>query len=404
MKYLWTDERTRTHLSTWASGKPLVLAAFFFYESGESLQKSPLGLIRSLIHQILSQKRELIPVIFKSEFDDVRRTVLRLNWPNLKRLFETLLTQISDLCKLCVFVDGLDEYRDMNDMGDYTDADFDLSYDGEDDDDAAWGRSYWITNGHEQIARLFRLVANTKNVKLCLSSRELTPFQRAFGEFPRLRLHDLTAIDIAIFTNTHLLHDIQSTLTLDETKGMKKLAQEVVLKAQGVFLWVRLVVDILVMGFNNGDTIPELAVKLNSIPPRLGGKNGLYIAMLKNITPEYRLQASRYIHILPHAWNDLDLVDLEFAADGPFTKDFSSNPNSENRSDELIAVNAPFGLIPDEQLKSRREKMRLRVTSRCGGLLEAPKKHVLFMHQTVKEFFLRQKMDTSTPTRTSNLV
>jgi hypothetical protein len=30
--------------------------------------------------------------------------------------------------------------------------------------------------------------------------------------------------------------------------------------------------------------------------------------------------------------------------------------------------------------------------SRCGGLLEAPKKHVRFMHQTVKEFFLREEL------------
>lgn len=56
MKYIWTDERTRAHLSTWAGDKPLLLAAFFFYERGESFQKSREGLIRSLLHQILSQK------------------------------------------------------------------------------------------------------------------------------------------------------------------------------------------------------------------------------------------------------------------------------------------------------------------------------------------------------------
>lgn len=63
MKYMWTDQRTRTYLSTWAGGKPLLLAAFFFYERGESSQKSREGLIRSLLHQILSQKQELIPIV-----------------------------------------------------------------------------------------------------------------------------------------------------------------------------------------------------------------------------------------------------------------------------------------------------------------------------------------------------
>lgn len=395
MKYIWRDERTRTHLSTWAGDKELVRAAFFFYERGTSLQKSRMGLIQSLLYQILSQQRRLIPIVFKDEFELLEAGILTrrfMLWDNLKNAFEILLTHTSNLFKFCIFADGLDEYRIMDRMGDYTDKDFDLFYDGENDDEEVWGRSHWIGNGHREVAELFKVAAKTTNVKICLSSRELTPFQRAFEGFPRLRLHDLTTMDITIFTNTHILRDIESTPTADETKDMNSLAKEIVLKAQGVFLWVRLVVDILVMGFNNGDTIPELQVKLDSLPPRLGGKKGLYVAILKNINPEYRLQASRYIRLLLNAWNDLDLVDLEFAADGPFEKNCLSNVNSENISDKLIAVKAPFKLVPDGQLEPRRKKMRLRLMSRCGGLLEAPNKHVRFMHQTVKEFFLRDEL------------
>lgn len=391
MKYMWTNKRTRTCLSTWAGGRPLLLAAFFFYERGESLQKSREGLIRSLLHQILLQKRELIPIVFKHEFeskDSKGRGIL--SWSSLKSAFEALLTHTSDSFKLCIFADGLDEYRIMDRMQDYTDDDFDLFYDGENDEESVWGRSHWIANGHKEIAELFKVAANTTNVKICLSSRELTPFQRAFEGFPRLRLHDLTSMDITTFTKSHLLDDIKSTPTVDETDGMNMLAEETVLKAQGVFLWVRLVVEILVAGFNNGDTIPELRTKLESLPPRLGGKRGLYVEMVKNINPEYRIQASRYIRILLHAWNDLDLVDLEFAKEGPFEKncinDLETAPNT------LIAVKAPINLITDKQLDPRRKRMRLRLMSRCGGLLEAPQKHVLFMHQTVKEFFLREEL------------
>ncbi|KFY81438.1 hypothetical protein V500_11415 [Pseudogymnoascus sp. VKM F-4518 (FW-2643)] len=390
MKYIWTDERTRTHLSTWARGKPLVLAAFFFIERGESLQKSREGLIRSLLHQILSQQRGLIRMVFEHEFG-VTGPIRSLSWSILKNAFGILLSHTSDLFKLCIFADGLDEYRIMDRMEDYTDGDFDLFYDGENEDEAVWGRSHWISSGHEEIAKLFKMAAKTTNVKICLSSRELTTFQQAFEGFPRLRIHGLTGTDITIFTKARLLGDVQSTPTVDETNGMDKLVEEIVLKAQGVFLWVRLVVDIMVVGFNNGDTIPELQSKLDSLPPRLGGKKGLYVAMLRNIAPEYRRQASRYIRILLHAWNALDLVDLEFAADGPFETNCISDVNPENISDKLIAVKAPFNLIPDEQLEPRRVKMRMRLMSRCGGLLEAPEKHVAFMHQTVKEFFLRKE-------------
>lgn len=168
--------------------------------------------------------------------------------------------------------------------------------------------------------------------------------------------------------------------------------EDIAFKAEGVFLWVRLVVDMLVVGFNNGDTIPQLRRKLDSLPPHLGGKKGLYVTMLKNIDPEYRLQASRYIRILLHAWNDLDLVDLKFAAEGPFENNCIRGVTSESLPDTLTAVKAPLSLVPDEQLEPRRAKMRLRLISHCGGLLEAPKKHVLFMHQSVKEFFLREEL------------
>lgn len=68
----------------------------------------------------------------------------------------------------------------MDRIGDYTDDDFDIFYDGENDNDAVWGRSHWISNGHEEIAKLFKLAAKATNIKICLSSRELAPFQRAF--------------------------------------------------------------------------------------------------------------------------------------------------------------------------------------------------------------------------------
>lgn len=90
----------------------------------------------------------------------------------------------------------------------YTDGDLDLFYDGENEDEAVWGRSLWISRGHEEIAKLFKMAANTTNVKICLSSRDLTPFQQALEDFPRLRLHDLTAMDITKFTKSRLLSEV----------------------------------------------------------------------------------------------------------------------------------------------------------------------------------------------------
>ncbi|KFZ04693.1 hypothetical protein V501_09060 [Pseudogymnoascus sp. VKM F-4519 (FW-2642)] len=325
MKYIWTDERTRTHLLTWAGGKPLLLASFCFYERGGSFQKSREGLIRSLLHQIFSQKRELIPIAFKDKFEIKEIKPPRfLSWPKLKNAFEILLTHTSDSFKLCIFADGLDEYRIMDRMEDYTDDDFELFYDGKNDDES--------------------VAADTTNVKICLSSRELTPFQGAFEGFPNLRLHNLTATDITIFTKANFHSGIKSIPTVDETDGMDRLAEEIVLKAQGVFLWSIDFKRLDIFGFY-------------SLPGMI-----------------------------------LILWTLSLLRRDPSKKKSSSDVNLESHPDALIAVKAPFNLIPDEQLEPRRKKMRLRLMSRCGGLLEAPKKHVRFMHQTVKEFFLREEL------------
>jgi hypothetical protein len=67
MKYLYNNERTKKKLKKWARGSDPILAAFFFFERGDVLQKSREGLLRSLLYQVLSQKRDLISLVFDSK-------------------------------------------------------------------------------------------------------------------------------------------------------------------------------------------------------------------------------------------------------------------------------------------------------------------------------------------------
>lgn len=64
MKYIQEDFRTKQALSVWAGQQELVTASFFFWNLGSALQKSQEGLLRSLLHDILDQRRHLIPFIF----------------------------------------------------------------------------------------------------------------------------------------------------------------------------------------------------------------------------------------------------------------------------------------------------------------------------------------------------
>jgi hypothetical protein len=70
MRYLYDHERTRELLTTWSGSKPLDIAAYFFWNSGTSEQKSQIGLLRSLLHEILSVHRDLIPDAFPNERKD----------------------------------------------------------------------------------------------------------------------------------------------------------------------------------------------------------------------------------------------------------------------------------------------------------------------------------------------
>jgi hypothetical protein len=64
MKFIYQDSRTREALECWANGQSLIIASVFFWSPGSPLQKSQIGLLRSLIYESLYNKRHLWPVVF----------------------------------------------------------------------------------------------------------------------------------------------------------------------------------------------------------------------------------------------------------------------------------------------------------------------------------------------------
>lgn len=67
MKDISYDRELKGHLSTWAPGQEVIIAAYFFYSQGaDGLQKSREGLLRSLLHQILSKRQDLLFQVFPS--------------------------------------------------------------------------------------------------------------------------------------------------------------------------------------------------------------------------------------------------------------------------------------------------------------------------------------------------
>ncbi|PVH79590.1 hypothetical protein DL98DRAFT_420136, partial [Cadophora sp. DSE1049] len=252
MRYIYEDERTRDYLKSWAKSSgnspreaPLSVATFFFWLSGTPMQKSEIGLLRALLHQVLSSCPQLgsvaFPDIWSKNYSNAIDGVSS-DWINalpLKRLrsaLQRVAQQTKMPVKIFFLVDGLDEF-----VGD-----------------------------HEELATLFKLISQSSMIKICVSSRPWIIFEQIYGLRPSLRLQDLTEGDISYYVNSKF----DSSVPFQRLRSIQPeiadlLRDEVIEKAEGVFLWVQIVVDSLLTGIRNEDDMAILRQRLTAMPPKL---------------------------------------------------------------------------------------------------------------------------------------
>lgn len=372
MKYLARHERTAEALKKWCPSPLLIVAVFYFYDRGNNIQKSREGMIRSLLCQILTTRRDLIQRAFPERFEALHRADNWLAWTQLEKAFITVLKSLGS-SKLCLFVDGLDEYRIVDRQEQYTEDDFDMLFDAP-GDDAQWGTSRWISDGHREVADLFHRISDYENIKICLSSRELSAFEQRFSVFPRIRVHIYTTGPISAYCDARLKKEAS------DIEDRTRLVSEITDKAQGVFLWVRLVVDMLVQGHADGNDLSKI---LDSVPKRLGGRQGLYARMLETIKPDYVDEAAHLFKLVLRAVNPLEPITLLLTEQGHMN------------GDVVRAVEDPMFRTHEIAIHPQVERLKKRLRSRCVGLLEADSGMVTFMHQTAKEYLTRDYVWTS---------
>ena len=347
MKYVYNDLRTSQLLSIWSGSTPVLVASFFFWNGGSRDQRSQTGLLRSLLFQILQHQPSLIDQVFPDEvaqLQSVSASALRDHprqcW-SLQRLQDAVqrLLRMSILpMKVCLFIDGLDEFE------------------GEEDED---DRNYMI--------RLFKSLASSPFIKICLSSRPLVIFEEAFRKTPGLRLQDLTSGDIRRFVTDKLSRDPKMRLiTVNEPLHNHGLIEEISGKAQGVFLWVKLVVRSLLDGLSNGDNLKDLRARLDLLPQDL---EDLYRHMITHIEPLYLKRASQVFQIIQTARE----VQSIHRRDG-----LRTTPVTVLLLALAVEENADLGIISDPEywttarLSALCDTMRRRLQTWCAGLIEVP--------------------------------
>ena len=187
--------------------------------------------------------------------------------------------------------------------------------------------------------------------RACVSSRPRTVFREIFRDCPALIMHQWTFDDITRYVNDSLqqhsrLGGTASEINLAETQG---LANKIVNRASGVFLWVQLVVSDLYQSLCDGSSILELHSLLDDLPDEL---NDMYTSMLSRVDGRYLKETANLFRLLQTTRHALTLELSEV------TKEVS----------ECIEI--PVGAVPSETVFSECEMMLSRIMSRCGGLLE----------------------------------
>lgn len=254
MNYIHQDHRTSKLLRVWSDAKEVVILGFFFWNAGTTLEKTSEGLLRSLLYQILQK----YPSLIRSTFDNQQKSDTFAAWTERKlyATFHKAMLQAQVNSRICIFIDGLDETGD--------DAD--------------------------RLIAVIEKILST-NVKICLSSRPERLYAEAFDACPKLRLQDLTEPDIRIYVRDKL----RPLLRKGSENEVSQLVDNVVCKAQGIFLWVRLVVRVLIKGFQNEDCLEQLQIRVESLPSDM---ESLYAGMLSNIEVAYQEEAAQIFQMV----------------------------------------------------------------------------------------------------------
>ncbi|KAF7164517.1 hypothetical protein CNMCM6106_001035 [Aspergillus hiratsukae] len=357
----WLDpgKLTQHHGFLWISGKPgagkstimkfayssmkkksrnkhAITASFFFNARGEYLEKSILGMYRSLLLQLLEGYPDLQAVLDDPDINSQGQN----GCPSLdllKDLFRSAVSALGQRSFMC-FVDALDECDEQQvvDMVQY----------------------------FEELAEQ----STNKGVllRICFSSRH----------YPYIVIHRGIRLTLADQSGhgDDLATYVASRLQIEDPVLLEDLQTQLLRKAAGVFMWVVLVVDILNKEYRHNGL--ALRKRLAEIPSDLSelfkyilrrddeNMEGLLLCILWILLAKRPLQPKEFYHAL---WSGLSLEDLADTQIPDVTVLDASN--SLNRFDRCV-ISSSKGLA--EVTKSKQPTVQ-------------------FIHESVRDFLVKER-------------
>ena len=242
MKFLGSHRKTVQALKKWSGSKNLIVAEHYFYYAGSLMQRSHQGLLQSLLAQVLraGSTRNFASKICPERWYGDDFEVSRV-WSRDEITEALLALDKLDATNFCFFIDGLDEYYPHTE--------------------------------HDRLISELTSIVSLPNIKICTSSRPWTEFVEAFGSnAEQLRLEELTKSDIAEYAKESIkaaTPSVGSSAVQYTPTTLDELGLRITERAQGVFLWVYLVVSALKEHLKARNSVEKLFDCIKSFPADL---------------------------------------------------------------------------------------------------------------------------------------
>ena len=332
-KTVLTAQIVRRLRETYSSEKSAVL--FFFCNGVNASKDTGLGILRTLLCQMLDLL-PYIPEFVQEVYHDSYRRGLEIAQSLTFVVLSDLFCKTIDLFdKIHIVVDGIDEIEDRKDI-----------------------LNLFASLGRRGI---------NENINVLVVSRRESDIGQLLRNFIHLSIHPSnTKLDIENFITI----TVDSKLDLDKDRA-ESVKFRLRRKARGMFIWIRLVVDIL----QDAATVDEFEEILLRIPQEL---HDLYCTILKRIYeklsagPESRLvRAKSIFKWLALSPRPLQVTEIQEA----LAVEGCMSPRANRKA------------VWSQNLESFRPGLTA-IIEVCGTLVDETENAISLLHHTFREFLL----------------
>lgn len=277
-KLIANHARTESELKTWTGDKELIIISYYFWNSGSAAQASFAGMQRSILLQLVRKcpeaTRDLFPdVWYKTskllENGGKAADSSLVGERDLWAAWELFSAKQSSSYRVCIFIDGLDEYNQT------------------------------ASCSYSKLAGGLNLISRCNPaIKFCVSSRPMREFMTAFDSSQRIHLHEVTSRDVRAATASTLL---AMTNQQELTKDGQALVELIADKSDGVFVWVKTVLSNVQAMVASSLPLSDSAIlrivgdDVSAYPSDI---DDLYDHLLKQVDNDHRTKSGIYFSLV----------------------------------------------------------------------------------------------------------